>query len=67
MDYWSALRSLAYRWIRVIYRCWKDRQPYDEERYIKCLTATGSPLAPIIRELQSSANNPTNNSQEFTC
>ena len=67
MGHWSALRSLAYRWIRVIYRCWKDRQPYDEERYIKCLTATGSPLAPIIRELQSSANNPTNNSQEFTC
>lgn len=23
-------RSLAFRWIRILYRCWKDRQPYDE-------------------------------------
>ena len=25
-----AVRSLAFRWIRILYRCWKDRQPYDE-------------------------------------
>jgi len=64
MRHWSALRSLAYRWIRVIYRCLKDRQPYDEDRYIKRLIATGSPVVPTIRELQSHANNSTNNSQE---
>jgi transposase len=24
----SAIRALAYRWIRIIYRCWKDRSNY---------------------------------------
>lgn len=33
----SAVRALAYRWIRIIYRCWKDRIPYDEDRYVKAL------------------------------
>jgi len=33
----SAIRALAYRWIRIIYRCWKDRVPYDEGKYLKAL------------------------------
>jgi hypothetical protein len=33
----SAIRALAYRWIRIIYRCWKDRIPYDESKYVKVL------------------------------
>jgi hypothetical protein len=26
-----AVRSLAFKWIRIIFRCWHDRKPYDEE------------------------------------
>jgi transposase len=33
----AAVRSLAYRWIRIIYRCWKDRIPYDDDKYVKSL------------------------------
>jgi transposase len=33
----AAVRALAYRWIRIIYRCWKDRIPYDEDKYMKAL------------------------------
>jgi transposase len=33
----AAIRALAYRWIRIIYRCWKDRTPYDENKYLKSL------------------------------
>lgn len=29
----AAVRSLAYKWIRIVFRCWKDHQPYDESRY----------------------------------
>ena len=29
----AAVRSLAYKWIRIVFRCWKDRKPYDESRY----------------------------------
>ena len=34
----AAVRALAYRWIRIIYRCWKDRVPYNEETYLQSLT-----------------------------
>lgn len=29
----SALRALAFKWIRILFRCWQDRVPYDESRY----------------------------------
>jgi len=41
----AALRALAYKWLRIIYRCWKDRRPYHEERYVEALKRAGSPLA----------------------
>lgn len=31
----AAVRALAFKWIRIIFRCWKDRQPYDEQRYLE--------------------------------
>jgi len=33
----AAVRALAYRWIRIIYRCWKNRISYDEDKYLKSL------------------------------
>src|SRR5215467_8963465 len=27
----AALRALAFKWIRIMFRCWKNRTPYDEE------------------------------------
>jgi len=33
----AAIRALAYRWIRILYRCWKERIPYDEDKYVKSL------------------------------
>jgi hypothetical protein len=38
------VRSLAYKWIRIIFRCWKAGQPYDERYYLRALQRTGSPL-----------------------
>jgi len=39
-----AKRALAYKWQRIIYRCWQERVPYDEARYIERLRETGSPI-----------------------
>ena len=39
-----AVRALAFKWIRIIYRCWKNRTPYDESIYLKALKRRGSPL-----------------------
>lgn len=33
----AAIRALAYHWIRIIYRCWKNRIPYDETVYLNSL------------------------------
>ena len=33
----AAVRSLAFKWIRILFRCWKDRTPYDESRYTERL------------------------------
>jgi len=40
-----AVRSLAFKWLRIIYRCWKDAKPYDEQRYIQSLRRRGSLFA----------------------
>jgi hypothetical protein len=41
----AALRALAFKWIRVLWRCWQDRIPYNEARYIASLHQRKSPLA----------------------
>jgi transposase len=40
----SAVRALAFKWIRILYRCWVTRTPYDEAKYLKALQERGSPL-----------------------
>jgi len=41
----AALRSLAFKWVRIIFRCWQERQPYDERRYLDALAKHGSWIA----------------------
>ncbi len=40
----AAVRALAFKWIRILYRCWVTRTPYDEAKYLKALQERGSPL-----------------------
>jgi transposase len=35
----TAIRSLAFKWIRILFRCWKDCKPYDEAVYQRALDA----------------------------
>ncbi len=52
----SALRSLAFKWQRIMFVCWRDRGPYDEATYLAALTRRGSPPAPKLQEtLQEAA------------
>lgn len=43
----AAVRALAFKWIRILYRCWKTHTPYDEATYLKALKRAGSPLLEI--------------------
>ena len=40
----AAVRALAYKWIRIIFRCWKDGKLYDEQTYLQSLQRRRSPL-----------------------
>jgi transposase len=40
----AALRALAFKWIRIVYRCWQNRTPYDEATYLSALKRRSSPL-----------------------
>lgn len=40
----EAIRALAFKWIRILWRCWQDRKRYDEAKYLLALKKKGSPL-----------------------
>ena len=44
----TAIRSLAFKWIRIMYSCWKNRTKYDETKYIKALQKSNSPLLKFV-------------------
>lgn len=44
MHHQAALRALAFKWIRILHRCWVDRTPYDETRYLLALQKRHAPL-----------------------
>jgi len=41
----AAVRALAFKWIRIIFRLWQDRTLYDENRYLQTLKNRRSPLS----------------------
>jgi transposase len=43
----AAVRALSYKWIRILFRCWKTRQPYDPHLYLAALVQRVSPLAAV--------------------
>lgn len=45
MKHHAAVRSLAYKWVRIMYRCWQEQEPYDEAKYLDSLKRHSSPLA----------------------
>jgi transposase len=40
-----AVRALAYKWIRILFACWKNGTRYDNEVFLKALTQRRSPLS----------------------
>jgi transposase len=44
MRHQAALRALAFKWIRILYRCWVEQTPYDEARYLLALQKRHAPL-----------------------
>ncbi len=49
-SYEVAVRALAFKWIRILYRCWQTRTPYDESKYLEALRRRGSPLLKYLAD-----------------
>jgi transposase len=39
------IRALAFKWIRILWKCWQENIPYDEARYLRQLNHRKSPHA----------------------
>jgi transposase len=44
-SYHTIIRALAYKWIRILFRCWQNHTPYNEEQYMATLLKRGSIFA----------------------
>ena len=42
----AAVRALAYKWIRIMFKCWQEQEPYNEAKYVASLKRRSSPLVP---------------------
>jgi len=51
----AAVRALAFKWIRILYRCWQARTPYDESTYLNALRQRGSPLLKPLHPIAQNA------------
>src|SRR5499427_6139441 len=47
-EHHAAVRALAFKWIRIVFRCWQDRVAYDETRYLAALAERGSHLTSAL-------------------
>ena len=48
----TAVRALAFKWQRIIWRCWQDRKPYEEAKYEAALRKSGSPLVALFDRVE---------------
>ena len=52
----TAVRALAFKWQRIMFRCWKDRTPYDDARYKAALNTRNSPLVKLFGRIEVGRN-----------
>jgi transposase len=49
-EFHAIIRALAFKWIRILFRCWKERTPYNETTYMEALKKRGSRFATLHLE-----------------
>jgi transposase len=52
----TAVRALAFKWQRIIWRCWQSRTPYKEETYEAALRRSGSKLVGLFKQIEVGKN-----------
>jgi transposase len=59
MDHHAAVRSLAYKWERILFRCWKEGIPYQESVYQERLRQNPGTIAPAATRTAVAGGAPT--------
>ena len=55
MKHHAAVRKLAYRWIRILFRVWQNRQPYDADAYLATIKAKNPAIVPFLKTKKKEA------------
>lgn len=53
MKHQAAVRALAFKWIRILFRLWKTRTTYSEAKYIENLKEKNSPILAFLGKTES--------------
>jgi len=48
----TAVRALAFKWQRIIWRCWQDHKPYDDQQYEAALRKRKSPVVKLLDRVE---------------
>ena len=51
----AAFRALAFKWQRIMWRCWQDRTPYDDAKYVASLKRDNNELYARVLAAQATA------------
>jgi transposase len=52
----TAIRALAFKWQRIMWRCWQDRTPYDDAKYIASIKRSASELYASLAAITAKEN-----------
>ena len=55
MKHHATLRKLASRWIRILFRVWKTRTPYDPDAYLQTIQRKNPDIIPFLQTSNSEA------------
>ena len=55
MKHHAALRKLALRWIRILFRVWKTRRPYDPAAYLATIQQKNPAIIPFLTKANTTA------------
>lgn len=58
MKHNAALRKLARAWIRILFKVWQTRTPYDPQRYLARITIKNPAILPFLESQKKTEINP---------
>lgn len=52
----AAIRAVAFKWQRIMWRCWQDHTPYDDAKYVASIKRSASELYASLSAIRTQEN-----------